>query len=151
MTSKNQQGKQTHWSKQEKHHPWQSWFLHEREKSNFIEVLQSSPTGNYKGQQLMPDGSHTLCHLSMLRKPERMSMLTQLSFWDGLPPPIATQVQLLLFWPQWHFSSQREQEVSINCITQIFYLGTHSNSLWITFMHHPLKNITTSVGNRGMD
>lgn len=32
-----------------------------------------------------------------------MSMLIQLSLWDGLPSPTATYVQQLLFWSHWHF------------------------------------------------
>lgn len=51
----------------------------------------------------MLDDSHTFCHPSMPRKPKSMSMLIQLSLWDGLPSLTATYVQQLLFWSHWHF------------------------------------------------
>lgn len=95
VTSKNQQGKLTHCSKQQKYHPQHSWLLNEAKKGIFP---KSYRRGNYKEKQLMPDDFHTLCCPSTPRKPESMPMHIRISLWDGLPPT-ATHIQQL-----WHFA-----------------------------------------------
>lgn len=91
VTSKNQQGKLTHCSKQQKYNPQHSRLLNEAKQGIFP---KSYRRGNYKEKQLMPDDFHTLCCPSTLRKPESMPMDIQISFWDGLPPT-ATHIQQL--------------------------------------------------------